>query len=132
MSLPEECFFAVRDCDRAVRRSLRHHRLRHRSAHHSRGAAVVQYEGDDGNRTDQLIRKINAPEDISLIILSNGVDAAPADVSIEWPLDTSAPFSGPLIIAGILSMLLGLAAFLWALVHARQRRGPRRKQPRLP
>ena len=88
---------------------------------------VQEFDG-----TDQLVRKINAPHDISLIILSNGVDPAPAEVSIEWPLDTSAPFAGPLIIAGILSMLLGLAAFLWALVHARRRRGPRRKQPRLP
>ena len=79
-----------------------------------------------------MIRKINAPEDISPIIRSNGVGPAPADVGIEWPLDTSAPLSGPLIIAGILATLLGLAAFLWALVHARRRRGPRRKQPRLP
>jgi hypothetical protein len=88
---------------------------------------VQEFDG-----SNQLIRKINAPEDISLIILSNGVDPAPTTVGLEWPLDTSAPFAGPLIIAGILSMLLGLAAFLWALVHARRRRGPRRKQPRLP
>lgn len=88
---------------------------------------VQEYSG-----TDHLIRKINAPQDISLIIMSNGVDPAPANLKFTWPLDNSAPFSGPLIIAGIISMLAGLAAFLWALVHARRRRGPRRKQPRLP
>lgn len=82
--------------------------------------------------TDELIRKINAPQDISLIVMSNGIDAAPSQLDIEWPLDNSAPASGPLIIGGIISMLAGLAAFLWALVHARRRRGPRRKQPRLP
>ncbi|CAN5503736.1 hypothetical protein BH09ACT4_BH09ACT4_22190 [soil metagenome] len=82
--------------------------------------------------SDELIRKLNAPQDISLIIMSNGIAAAPSQLTIKWPLDNSAPVSGPLIIAGILSMLAGLAAFLWGLVHARQRRGPRRKQPRLP
>jgi hypothetical protein len=88
---------------------------------------VQEYEG-----TDELIRKINAPDDISLIILSNGIDPAPADLTFTWPLDNSAPLSGPLIISGIVAMLAGLAALLWALVHARRRRGPRRKQPRLP
>ncbi|MCU1417853.1 MAG: hypothetical protein JWP32_2027 [Schumannella sp.] len=94
---------------------------------HSSDLWVQEFDG-----TDELIRKINAPQDISLIILSNGVDPAPSDLTITWPLDNSAPLSGPLIIAGIVSMLAGLAAFLWALVHARRRRGPRRKQPRLP
>ena len=84
----------------------------------------------DGN--DELIRKINAPQEISLIIMSDGVSPAPAEIDITWPLDNSAPLSGPLIIGGILALLAGLAAFLWALVHARRRRGPRRKQPRLP
>jgi len=82
--------------------------------------------------TDELVRKINPPEGISLIIMSNGVDSAPQQLTFSWPLDNSAPQSGPLIIGGILSLLAGLAAFLWALVHARRRRGPRRKQPRLP
>jgi hypothetical protein len=84
----------------------------------------------DGNR--ELVRKINAPEDVSLIIMSNGVDPAPGAVALRWPLDNSAPLSGPLIITGIGSLLAGLLAFLWGLVHARRRRGPRRKQPRLP
>jgi hypothetical protein len=82
--------------------------------------------------SDELVRKINAPQEISLIIMSDGVSPAPSKVDITWPLDNSAPLSGPLIIGGILALLTGLAAFLWALVHARRRRGPRRKQPRLP
>lgn len=88
---------------------------------------VQEFEG-----TGELVRKINAPQDISLIVMSNGIDPAPATIAIEWPIDNSAPMSGPLIIAGILALLAGLGAFLWALVHARRRRGPRRKQPRLP
>lgn len=82
--------------------------------------------------TDELIRRINAPQDISLIIMSDGMSPAPSEITVSWPLDNSAPLSGPLLIGGILALLAGLAAFLWALVHARRRRGPRRKQPRLP
>jgi hypothetical protein len=82
--------------------------------------------------TTQLIRQINVPTSASVIIMSDGKKAAPNHVSISWPLDNSAPWSGPLIIGGIGALLLGLVAFLWALVHARRRRGPRRKQPRLP
>ncbi|MBW4033192.1 MAG: hypothetical protein HIU88_11115 [Acidobacteria bacterium] len=82
--------------------------------------------------TTELIRRINVPETATVIIMSDGTKPAPKSLSITWPLDNSAPWSGPLIIAGIGALLLGLGAFLWALVHARRRRGPRRKQPRLP
>ncbi|MEZ5190827.1 MAG: hypothetical protein R2717_08350 [Schumannella sp.] len=83
-------------------------------------------------RSNELVRKINAPQGISLIIMSDGIAAAPGSLEFEWPLDNSAPASGPLLIAGILSLLAGLVVFLWALVHARRRRGPRRKHPKLP
>ena len=110
--------------------------------------------------TDLLTRKINAPDGISVIIAleptaADGtevapeapVDAAdgtaeegaagdepsaPLDLSITWPLDNSAPASGPLVVGGIVLLLIGLGAFLWALVHARRGRGPRRNTPKLP
>jgi hypothetical protein len=82
--------------------------------------------------TTELIRRINVPVSATVIIMSDGTKPAPKSLEISWPLDNSAPWSGPLIIAGIGALLLGLATFLWALVHARRRRGPRRKQPRLP
>lgn len=110
--------------------------------------------------TDLLTRKINAPEGISLIIgvdptVVDGAEAPveapvesteegaegsdvveepsePLDLSITWPLDNSAPASGPLIVGGIVLLLGGLGAFLWALVHARGTRGPRRSSPKLP
>jgi hypothetical protein len=66
---------------------------------------------------------------------TDGTEAAAdtaTQVSITWPLDNSAPFSGPLVIAGIALLLVGLATFLWALVHARSARGPRRSGPRMP
>lgn len=111
--------------------------------------------------TDLLTRKINAPEGISVIIgvdptPAEGTDvttevpveppageaaddpaaveepSAPLDLSITWPLDNSAPASGPLIVGGIVLLLGGLGAFLWALVHTRGSRGPRRSTPKLP
>ncbi|MDP9026199.1 MAG: hypothetical protein M3N46_01420 [Actinomycetota bacterium] len=82
--------------------------------------------------TSQLTRRINVPDTATVIIMSDGTHAAPSRVEVTWPLDNSAPWSGPLIIGGIGALLLGLFAFLWALIHARRRRGPRRKQPRLP
>lgn len=82
--------------------------------------------------TDTLLRRINAPEGISVLIASDGVEPAPSDVRITWPIDNSAPMSGPLVVGGVVVLLLGLGAFLWALFHARRRRGPRRSQPKLP
>lgn len=75
---------------------------------------------------------LRLPADYSVIIASDGRKAAPASLSIRWPLDNSAPYSGPLIVLGIALLALGLLAFVWALVHARRRRGPRRRPPRLP
>jgi hypothetical protein len=87
---------------------------------------------DEFSGKTQLVRTINVPATASVIIMSDGKKAAPSHVSITWPLDNSAPWSGPLIIGGIAALLAGLIAFLWALVHARRRSGPRRKQPRNP
>jgi hypothetical protein len=87
---------------------------------------------DEFSGKTQLIRTINVPDTASVIIMADGKTAAPSHVSITWPLDNSAPWSGPLILGGIAALLAGLIAFLWALVHARRRSGPRRKQPRNP
>ncbi len=79
-----------------------------------------------------LVRKVNVPGDVSVLIASDGTAPAPAAVSVTWPLDNSTPWSGPLIIGGIGALLLGLIALIWALVHARRRHGPRRKTPKMP
>lgn len=87
---------------------------------------------DEFSGKTQLIRTVNVPDTASVIIMSDGKKPAPSHVSITWPLDNSAPWSGPLIIGGIAALLAGLIVFLLALVHARRRSGPRRKQPRNP
>ncbi|TXK17060.1 hypothetical protein [Homoserinibacter sp. GY 40078] len=80
----------------------------------------------------ELVRNINVPTDVSVLIASDGTAAAPAQISVTWPLDNSTPWSGPLIVGGIAILLLGLVALIWALVHARRRHGPRRKTPKMP
>ena len=86
----------------------------------------------DYTQSKQLDFTINVPEDISVIIVSDGIKPAPAAVSVTWLLDNSTPFAGPLVVAGAIVLLLGLGFLLWAVNHVRRSRGPRRKQPKLP
>jgi hypothetical protein len=82
--------------------------------------------------SSEITRRFDAPDDVALLVASTGKKAAPARISITWPLDNSTPWSTPLVIGGMGVLILGLLAFIWALVHARRRRGPRRKTPRTP
>jgi hypothetical protein len=75
---------------------------------------------------------INIPVDMSVIAVSNGKLPAPSDIALEWPLDNSAPWSGPLILTGVIALLVGLILLLIAFYHLRRTRGPRRSQPRMP
>ncbi len=86
----------------------------------------------DYTETKSLGFTVNVPEDISVIIISDGVEPAPSKVSVTWLLDNSTPFAGPLVIGGAILLLLGLGFLLWAVNHIRRSRGPRRKQPKLP
>jgi hypothetical protein len=88
---------------------------------------IQEFSGDGS-----LSRKINTPSDVSVIIASDGTQPAPKNISITWPLDNSTPWSGPLILGGVAALLAGIIVLLWALVHARRVRGPRRKTPRMP
>ena len=87
---------------------------------------------DEFSETDRLNFTVNVPDDISVIIVSDGTGAAPSDLSIRWPLDNRTPWSGPLIVGGIALLIIGLALYLWGLAHLRRSRGPRRKSPKMP
>ncbi|CAN5449996.1 hypothetical protein BH10ACT4_BH10ACT4_06600 [soil metagenome] len=87
---------------------------------------------DEFSETDSLDFTVNVPDDISVIIVSDGKSAAPSDLSIRWPLDNRTPWSGPLIVGGIVLLIIGLALYLWGLAHLRRSRGPRRKTPKMP
>ncbi len=78
---------------------------------------------------------VNVPTDISLLMVSDGTLPAPQEFSVTWPLDTTSPLAAPLTLAGFAALILGLIALIWALVHMRKQRGPRRtssKPPKMP
>lgn len=100
-------------------------------------SAVPNPQGSDlwlGEYTgvNKLDFTLNVPNDISILIVSDGTAAAPSHVAIRWPLDNRTPWSGPLIVAGLLVFVIGIVLYLLALWNLRRSRGPRRKSPRMP
>ena len=87
---------------------------------------------DEYARADSLGLTVKVPSDISFIVVSDGTKPAPSKVAISWPLNNATPWAGPLIIAGAVALLLGLAFLLWATNHMRSSRGPRRKPQKMP
>ena len=84
------------------------------------------------SQANDLNFTVNVPADISIVVVSDGTDPAPSHVSIRWPLDNRTPWSGPLIVGGFLFLLIGVALYLWAFIHMRRSKGPRRKAPKMP
>ncbi|MFJ4219082.1 hypothetical protein [Curtobacterium luteum] len=70
---------------------------------------------------------VRLPQDVSVVIIGDGEDAAPSDVSVTWPRDTATPSVGPLLVAGGVFLLGGIALLVWAILHQRRGRGPRRR-----
>jgi hypothetical protein len=84
---------------------------------------------DSFSEADQLITDMQLPEGMSVLIAKDGVENAPSDVVISWPLDRTTPWVGPLIAAGGAVLLFGLVMYVLAIRHQRRGRGPRRKGP---
>jgi hypothetical protein len=74
-----------------------------------------------------LSTPLQLPEDVSVLLASDGHAPAPADISIVWPISNATPWAGPLIVAGALILLLGVILWVLGLRHVRRSRGPRRK-----
>ena len=79
-----------------------------------------------------LSTTINVPEGISVLIASDGTAPAPTSITLDWPIDNSTPWAGPLIVGGALMALIGLVIYLLGLLHFRRSRRPRRNVPRGP
>jgi hypothetical protein len=75
---------------------------------------------------------VNVPAGISIVVVSDGVKPAPDHIAIRWPLDHRTPWSGPLIVGGVILLLAGIGFYLWGITHLRKTRGPRRKTPKSP
>lgn len=87
---------------------------------------------DEFQQSDVLIAPLQLPADMSVLVATNGVDPAPTQVSISWPLANGTPWAGPLIVAGGIVMAVGIFLYILGIRHVRRSRGPRRKGLPLP
>jgi hypothetical protein len=87
---------------------------------------------DEQSAANSVNLTLNVPADISILVVSDGKSPAPNQLSIRWPLDNRTPWSGPLIVGGIVLLIIGIVLYFLALRHLRRSQGPRRKTPKSP
>ncbi len=87
---------------------------------------------DEFSGTQSLTTTLTLPEGISVLVASDGIEPAPANIRLSWASDNSTPWAGPLLAGGALLLLIGLVLYLLALLHLRRSRRPRRNVPRGP
>ncbi len=83
----------------------------------------------------QISVSFSVPEDVSVLIMSDGTLPAPQNITVSWPLVTDSLVSLALIVVGISSMIAGFVMVLINYIVWRKNRGPRRrmtKRPRAP
>ncbi|ROS29623.1 hypothetical protein EDF22_1368 [Rathayibacter sp. PhB127] len=85
---------------------------------------LEQFEG-----TGSITVALDLPEDVSLIVATDGTAPAASDIRVSWPVDTATPLAGPLLLGGAVFLLIGLVLYIWAFLHLRRQHGPRRKGP---
>ena len=69
-------------------------------------------------------------EDITVLLMSDGVLPAPHTITVSWPGATEAPWILAALIIGVLTLIAGLGVSVNAFVTWRKRRGPRRTRTR--
>lgn len=82
---------------------------------------------DEFQQSDVLIAPLQLPEDMSVLVATDGTAPAPADVSVSWPIGNGTPLAGPLMVAGGIFLAIGGFLYILGIRHARRSRGPRRK-----
>ena len=87
---------------------------------------------DEFQQERRLSTPLQLPEDMSVLVASDGTAPAPADISVTWPVDRSTPWAGPLIVGGGIVLVAGVILYLLGIRHVRRSRGPRRKGLPLP
>ena len=75
---------------------------------------------------------IAAPEDVTVLIMSDGVLPAPQEISISWPVTNEAPWILALIVVGLITMVAGFIAVIAAWVNWRRSKGPKRRKTKRP
>lgn len=87
---------------------------------------------DEFQQEDLLIAPLQLPEEMSVLVATDGTAAAPSRVSVSWPVASATPWAGPLIVVGGILMAIGVFLYILGIRHARRSRGPRRKGLPLP
>lgn len=84
------------------------------------------------SETGAVSVSIAAPEDVTVLIMSDGVLPAPQSISLSWPATNEAPWIVALIVVGLLTMVAGFVAVIASWTHWRKTRGPRRRETKRP
>ncbi|NJI59159.1 MULTISPECIES: glycosyl transferase [Microbacterium] len=85
---------------------------------------------DSFQKENRLVAdNMQLPEGTSMLVAYDGTEDAPDDIVVSWPLDTTTPLAGPLMVAGGIVLLIGLVLYVLGIRHQRRGRGPRRKGP---
>lgn len=84
---------------------------------------------DEFSGEDSVNDRMQVPEGVAVLVASDGVANAPADIVVSWPLDNSTPLAGPLMVAGGALMAAAFVLYALAIRFSRRGRGPRRKGP---
>lgn len=82
---------------------------------------------EEFQRDDALMTSLQLPADMSILIASDGVAPAPADIRVTWPIESNTPWAGPLIVSGGIMLAIGIVLYGLGWRHLRRSRGPRRK-----
>lgn len=82
---------------------------------------------DEFQQDDLLVAPLQLPDTMSVLVASDGVEPAPTQLSVSWPLQSSTPWAGPLIVLGGIVMAVGVFLYFLGIRHVRRSRGPRRK-----
>ena len=83
---------------------------------------LEEFQSDDALQTS-----LQLPEGMSIVIASDGTAPAPARVSVTWPIESTTPWAGPLIVGGGIILAVGVVMYILGWRHLRRSRGPRRK-----
>jgi hypothetical protein len=87
---------------------------------------------DEYQQERRLSTPLQLPEDMSVLVASDGTQPAPAEIALTWPVDRSTPWAGPLIVGGGIVLVVGVVLYILGIRHVRRSRGPRRKGLPLP
>lgn len=87
---------------------------------------------EEYDQKDMIAVPMQLPEQMSVLLASDGKSPVPAKVSISWPIQTATPWAGPLIVLGIISLIVGFVLYFLALRQQRRSKGPRRKHTPVP